>query len=214
MEKIRQVKTITTINENMEIETKTETTLHTYRSWQELTREEQEEEIKKHGESIYMQYQEELYNSFLNDLDNLKYEFKNIEFDTIYLDSNSQGWWIDSIKGFKYNNEGIDIYGEHIDIYDIDLHIRKYIDSFDIDIYDYYIDSDKLEKIQQTKKYKKWIEEIETDIQKWIDLANEYCKDLGNNEYCCPYNLDDSEDKDWLDNYFSEEVYESIENLD
>lgn len=214
MEKIRQVKTITTINENMEIETKTITTLHTYRNWHELTREEQEKEIEKHGESIDIQYHEELYNNFLYDLDNLKLEFKNIEFDTIYLDSNSQGWWIDSIKGFKYNNEGIDIYGEHLEVEDIDLHIRKYIEYCDTEINDYYIDTDKLDKIRDTKKYQKWIQEIRTEVEKWIDKANEICGNIGNKEYCCPYNLDNTEDKDWLDSYFAEEVFETIENID
>ena len=213
MKQFKKVETTTTINEDMKTETHTTTTLHTIRSWQELSKEEQEEEIKRQQENIYMLYQEDLYNNFLADLDYLKEQFKNIEFENIYLDSNSQGWWVDSVKDFRYNTQGIEVYGEYIEIDDIDLHIRKYIDSFDINIYDYGIDSDKLEKIKKTKKYKNWYSNIEKDIQEWVNLANEYCSDIGNKEFYCPYNLDDDEDKEWLDNYFESQEFEEIKIL-
>lgn len=214
MEKFKEIETKTIVKDNMETETETKTKLHIIRKWDELTREEQEEEINRRQEAIYMLYQEDLYNQFKCDLDNLKYDFKNISFDDVYLDSNSQGWWIDSIKNFKYHTEGIEIFGEYLDVYDVDFHIRKYIDEFEIEIDDYYVDSEKLEKIKNTKKYKNWINNIKTDIQKWVDLVNEFCKDIGDKEYYCPYNLDDEEDKEYLDFYFMDMEFEKIEECE
>ena len=81
MEKFKKIETTSVVNENMEIETKTRITLHTIRNWSELTREEQEEEIKRRQESIYMLYQEDLYNEYLCNLDYLREQFKNITFE-------------------------------------------------------------------------------------------------------------------------------------
>jgi hypothetical protein len=93
----------------------------------------------------------------------------------------------------------------------IDFHIRKLIETFDIDIYDYYIDSDKLEKIKATKKYQKWINDIRNDIEKWVDCVNSLCSDLGDAEYKYPYDMDDEDDKFYLDMYFEDMDFETYE---
>lgn len=212
METFKEVNTITTIDENNEVVTKTTTKLHTIRTWSELSREEQEQEIESNSESIYMNYQDDLYNLYDEELERIKDEYKNIDFDYVYLDGNSQGAWIDSVKNFKvYYN--IDVFGETLEVDDIDLHIRRYIEEItenNINIYDYYIDSEKLEKIQKSKKYKEWINTIIKEVNSWIDEVNEAAKEVLQKEYCYPYNLDDPEDKEWLDNYFDNEEFEKV----
>ena len=208
---------ITRIIETKDIETgKTETTKNNYyyiiKTWDELTTEEKEKEIENNSELIYQNYQDELYEDYQYELSEIKDKYKKNNFDDIYLDSNSQGGWIDSIKNFKYY-DSINIYGETIDICDIDIHMCKYIKEItanDIDIYDYYIDSKKLEKIQATKKYKNWINNIVKDVNNWIDEVNEAAGYLIKNEYYYPSNLDDTNDRYFLDNYFcdSEFTYE------
>ena len=214
MKKYKKIVDTTFINEDGTEEKTRKVSLHTIKRWDELTREEQDDEINKNNESIYSSYQDLMYDNYEIGLDNLKYEFKNISFDNVYIDSNSQGWWIDSIKNFRYNDDGIDVFGEHIDIYDIDFRIRKLIESFDIDIYDYYIDSDKLDRIKATKKYQEWEENIRKDIEKWVDCVNSLCSDLGNSEYRYPYNMSDEEDKNFLDWYFEDMEFESVEYLE
>lgn len=217
MRKYKEVKTNTIVDEDFTVKTTTKTYLHTIRSWQELTQEEQEEEIKSRGEIIYSDYQEDIWNGYEADLDNLKYEFKNVDFDTIYLDSSSHGGWIDRVVGFKYLTDGIDIYGEHLDLDDIDLHIGKYIeriDENDINIYDYYIDVETLERIKKTKKYQKWINQIVEDVNNWIDKANEYCSIPIKEEYNYPSMLSIEWEKDWLDNYFCDTEFETVEEIE
>jgi hypothetical protein len=211
MEKFRKIVETTIINENGTEEKYKKITEHTIKKWNELSREEQDKEIEKHQEAIYCNYQDDMYENYKIGLDNLRYEFENIKFDDVYLDSNSQGWWIDSIKNFKYHCDNLIVYGEEIEIYDIDFHIRKLIETFDIDIYDYYIDSDKLEKIKATKKYQKWIDDIRNDIEKWVDCVNDLCSDVGNSEYKYPYNMDDEDDKYYLDMYFEDMEFETYE---
>lgn len=193
-----------------EIKETTNTIIEIKKTWDELTREEKEKEIEKNQELIYQYYQDDLAACYDCDLENIKDEYKNINFDYVYLDSNSQGGWIDSIKNFKYQAEPINIYGEDIEINDIYLHIRKYIEEItadDIDIYEYYIDNEKLEKIKATKKYQKWINNIVKDVNNWIDAVNDAAKIILSKEYYCPYNMDDEEDADYLNYFFSDSVF-------
>ena len=81
-------------------------------------------------------------------------------------------------------------------------------------IYEYYIDSDLLDKIQNTKKYKKWIEKIEKEIEAWIEEVNEACKYIMDREYHCPYDLENEEDREYLDNYFCQEEFETTEVIE
>lgn len=216
MEKYKEINTITIVNENMKVETRTKTTLHTIRSWEELTTEEKKKEIEERHESIYELYQENLYNNFLFELEDIKEQFENISFDTIYMDSNSQGWWIDRVVKFKVYYS-INIFGETLEVEDINLHIRKYIDNIDendIYVYDYYIETDKMEKIKNSKKYKNWIDSIIKEVNSFIDKINSACKEVGNGEYHCPYDLEDTEDREFLEVYFENEEFETIENIE
>jgi hypothetical protein len=213
MKKYRQVDITKIYEEDGHEQESIRETLHTIKSWDELTDEEKEEEIDRHKEDIYMRYQDDLYEEYKMELDNLRYEFKNISFDEVYLDSNSQGGWIDSIKGFKINDEGINIYGENLWVDSVDFTIRRYIEDFDIIVDDYYVDADKMTRIMETKKYKNWLDGIKNDIQKWVDRVNESSKYILTREYCYPYNIHDDEDKEWLDMYFEDMDFESVETL-
>ncbi len=213
MEKYKQIVETTIIDEEG-IETKTKKeTVHTLRTWSELTREEKEEEIEKNSEMIYQDYQNMLYEDFKYQLDEIREEFKDITFGDIYFDSCSQGSSIDSIKNFKLN-ASINIYGEELWVDDIDLHIRKYIgNDFEIYVDNYYIDSDKLARIEKTKKYQNWLSEQYTLVSKWIDRVNEISKYMLDREYSYPYNLDDEEDLDWLEGWFEGQDFETIEEV-
>lgn len=210
MERYEEIKTITTKNLDTN-ETNTNETKRNYtiKTWSELTPEEKEKEIERNHESIYSCYQDDLYYMFKDELENIKERYKNIDFETVYIDSNSQGAWIDSIKNFKcYYN--IDILGETLEINEIDLHIRKYIEEItenDIFLYDYYIDSEKMEKIKNTKKYQKFINEIIKDVNNWIEEINKECKYLIDNEYRYPYDINDPDDLEFLNNFFENEQF-------
>ena len=210
MEKYKEIKTIKTINKETGKEEIKETERnYIIKKWDELTREEKEQEIDNKKEAIYEYYQEDLYYIFKDTLEIIKEKYNNIDFNTVYIDSNSQGAWIDSIKSFKcYYN--IDIFGETLEIQEIDLKIRKYIENItenDIYFYNYYIDSETLKKIENTKKYKNFINKIVKEVNAWIDEINAACKEIIKNEYSYPYNLDDQNDVDYLNNYFYDDEF-------
>jgi hypothetical protein len=218
---VRTIKEIieTTIIEN-EKETKTKRVVeHIIRSWDELSREEKEKQIQAYSECIYREYQEQKYNIFLDEIQMLKEDYPHIHFEDIYLDSNSQGWWIDRIKDFRYEIDDLIVFNERVGINDIDFKIRRLIEGFDLDIWTYYIDSKTLSKIENTKKYQNWYNNIRKDVENWVNRVNDICSDLGRAEYECPYNLDDDYERDFLDNYFSDmaftdtrEVFENDKN--
>lgn len=213
MEKYKQITTIKTINKETGKEEIKETERnYIIKKWNELTREEKEKEIDNNKESIYECYQEDLYYIFKDTLEIIKEKYNNIDFETVYIDSNSQGNWIDSIKNFKCYYT-IDIFGETLEVADIDLHIRKYIEKItenNIDLYDYYFYNKELEKIKNTKKYKKFINDIIKDVNNWIDEINAACEEIMKNEYNYPSLLDNEEEADYLNNYFydNEFIYE------
>ena len=207
--------TIKTITEhNGETHTNEREILHKIRQWDELTDDEKREQIKKHSEDIYEMYQNDLYENYKEDLEYIKESFKHITFEDLYLDSNSQGGWIDRIVGFKMYDE-ITIYGETIYISDVDFNIRRYIDEedFTINLDDYYIETDKLEKIKNTKKFKDWYQKLQEEVKQWIQQINEAASNLIKNEYNCPSLLSIPEEKEWLDSYFSVIDFEDTEVL-
>ena len=67
--------------------------------------------------------------------------------------------------------------------------------------------------MKKTKKYQKWYNEIEKDVKAWAERANEICGNLIKEEYNYPSMLSIAWEKDWLDNYFSEEEFETIEEI-
>ena len=46
-----------------------------------------------------------------------------------------------------------------------------------------------------------------------IEDANKYCSYVLKNEYDCPSCLGIKEERDWLDNYFAGEEFETIEEI-
>ena len=209
MKRFKEITTTKTINiDTSEEETTTKEKFYCIKAWEELTRKQKEKVIEENQEIIYNNYQDNLYQGWLCDLENLQYEIKNITFDNIYLDSNSQGGWIDSIKNFQLHFEGIEIFGDYVEVEDVDLHFCKYIenikeDNLDLNI-NWSVDQEVYNKIVATKKYKKWVKNIIDTINKWINLVNEYAKIMIEYEYYSPYNLDNEDDADFLNNFFSD----------
>ena len=93
------------------------------KTWDELTEEEKEAEKEKYCEEIFRDWDDLCYERFKYNLEDIKDRYKNIKFDDVCLDGNSHGWWIDSIKNFNYQVDDIEIYGELISLYYIDLTI-------------------------------------------------------------------------------------------
>lgn len=172
------------------------------KTWDELTEEEKEEQKNYYCEEISIKWDNLCYETFKNELEDIKNRYNNIKFDDVLLDYDSQvGYWIDEIKGFEYCPEEITICGESICLYDIDIKIYKTINNItndDVIIEDYCIDSDKLEKIKATKKYQKWVNKIVEDVNKWVDEINEVC-----NTYI--------EDWDYVPDDFVEEFFTGID---
>lgn len=198
----------TTIIDDTGEEKTTRKTLHTIKSWQELSREEKEEEIEKHQDGIYEYYQDCNYESYKCELENLREEFRDISFTDIYLDSNSQGWWIDRVKDFKLNFDDIEIYDESLYI-DYDMKIRQDIDYIEIYGSSYYgISDEKWSKIMNTKKYQNWVSKAQKRVDEWRDRVNEICYNLANYEYYFPTLEKDSY---IFDCYFDDMEFESVE---
>ena len=178
---------------------KTNLKKYVVKTWDELNEEEKEKEKERYYEEIDREWYDVLYNDFEEDLSDIQGRYKNIKFDDVYLDDNSHGWWIDRVKNFNYQVDDIVIYGELISLYDIDLTIHTIINHItedDVVVEDYYIDDNKLEKIKATKKYKKWVNDIVEDVNKWIDEINEVCIKYMNN-----YNYNYASD-DFVEDYF------------
>ena len=93
------------------------------KSWDELTQEEKEKQINKYQEIIWEDNERGCYDDFLWRISDLKSRLKYITFDDLYIDENSQGYWIEKVNKF---NIYIELDGNVID--DIDFRIRKYID--------------------------------------------------------------------------------------
>ena len=96
---------------------------------------------------------------------------------------------------------------------EVDFKIRKLIEEFEIYLYDYCISDEKMKKIRETKKFQEWENKIKVDIENWIYDINECCSQLGNAEYHIPYDLNDSDDRDFIENYFSDEEFVFMEEI-
>ena len=70
-----------------------------------------------------------------------------------------------------------------------------------------------MDKIKNTKKYQKWLKKQRTLVSKWIQRVNEITKYMLDREYSYPYNLNDSDDVEWLANWFDGEEFETIETI-
>ena len=209
MRQFTKIVETTIIDDKGEAKT-TRKTLHTIKSWQELSREEKEEEIEKHQEGIYEYYQDCNYEDYKCELENLKEDFKDISFEDIYLDSNSQGWWIDRVKDFKLHFDDIEVYNESLYI-DYDMKIRQDIDYIEIYSSSYRgISVKKWNRIISTKKYQNWIDKAQKRVDEWKNRVNDICYNLGHSEYNFP-SLE--EDSYIFDCYFKDTEFEDIEEL-
>lgn len=211
MERYKEIITNKTINLDTKEETITTTEkCYINKNWYELTEEQKEKAIENNFDNLYRFYQEELYNDWVYGLDYLKEEFKSITFDNIYLDGNSQGSWIDKIVNFKLHFDSLTVYNECLEVEDVDLHICKYIKEIeeqDVYIYDYYINTNKLERIKKTKKYKTWINKIIKEVNLWIDKVNELASYMIKNEYNTPTDLNNEEEANYINCYFENDVF-------
>lgn len=211
MEKIKEINTITKLNETTKKD-ETITTIKTYtkKSWDDLSLDEKKEEIEKNQEQIYSSYQDGLFYIFEDELESTREQFKEILFDNVYVDGNSQGSWIDKIQNLRYNFPDLTIFGHYVHVYDIDLTIRKYIenitaDDVDIEIGDYgceFTNGNYEDKIKTSKKYVAYVNNIVNEVNEWITWINDACKELINKEYYTPSDLEDPDDADYLENYF------------
>lgn len=194
----------------MEIVKKT----YVIKTWDELTEAEKEEQIEKNSESISMDWQDMLYEDYKYELEEIqaKYKEKGITFEDVYLDENSQGWWIDSIKKLQVNRS-INIYGEELSVYDVDIKFRRYMYLEDVYLDDYYIEEAKLKRIENTKKYKKFMDELKKDIQDMFDEINNIAENYFINEYDITRDFIDS-CMEWREfEYLADDVInEQIEN--
>ena len=165
---------------------------------------------KKNKEGIYEYYQDCNYEDYKCELENLKEDFKDISFEDIYLDSNSQGWWIDRVKDFKLHFDDIEIYNESLYI-DYDMKIRQDINYIEIYGSSYYgVSDEKWSKIINTKKYQNWIGKVQKRVDEWKNRVNDICYNLGHSEYNFP-SLE--EDSYIFDCYFEDTEFEDIEEL-
>ncbi len=225
-----EVRTITTDIETGEVVDELKTDYYIIKNYEELTDKQKEEVVSKNYENISQDFFDNLYHDFQAEIEFIKEKYKDIKFDTIYLDENSQGKWIDSITKFEYLSSDINIFSENISVYDIDIHISKYIKNITEDniyISDYYIDNEKMEKIKSTKKYKTWINKIINYVNKWIDEVNSLCEAYFDEQDSCfciesdpvisyfentefKYSLYDIMEQ-YVDNASSEEIQEHFE---
>lgn len=161
-----------------------ETNYYIIKEWAELSEAEKEREINKYTDIIMQAWYDYINYCYECDIEDIKcrYKEKGIEFDDVYIDSNSQGWWIDKIRNLKVYRS-IKIFGEDIEIDDVDIHSRKILELDDIYIYDYYIEEAKLKRIENTKKYKDFIASVKKDLEDMLEEINRAAKTYFEDEY-------------------------------
>lgn len=161
-----------------------ETNYYIIKEWAELSEAEKEREINKYTDIIMQDWYDYINDCYECDIEDIKcrYKEKGIEFDDVYIDSNSQGWWIDKIRNLKVYRS-IKIFGEDIEIDDVDIHSRKILELDDIYIYDYYIEEAKLKRIENTKKYKDFIASVKKDLEDMLEEINGAAKTYFEDEY-------------------------------
>lgn len=178
-----------------------ETNYYIIKEWAELNEAEKEREIKKYGDIIMEDWYDYIYECYKDSIEEIKdrYKEKGIEFDYVYIDSNSQGWWIDKIKNLKVYRS-IKIFGEDIEIDDVNIHSRKILELDDIYIYDYYIEEAKLKRIENTKKYKDFIASVKKDLEDMLEEINRVAKTYFEDEY-------NGAPEDFIDNIMEQNTY-------
>lgn len=192
---------------------KTVTKKYIVKTWEELTEAEKQKQIEKDSEQLVYFWSEYLYECFNENLDELKEKLKFFTFDDVFADSNSQGFWIDSIKNLKLYIKDSGKYGGYFVDGDCDITIRKYIDSLDT-IYLYmdaykceYKDGSYLQGYQTIKELEqstdKNIINLLKDIKKDFDILKNGINDAVQNYFLSLQDMwDDSAFVDYLDTVF------------
>lgn len=157
------------------------------KEWAELSEAEKEKELEKCNEWLSYTWGNIVSENYENDIADIKdrYAKKGIHFEDIYLETSYMRYWVDKIKNLSVNRN-IKIFGEDIEINDVYVKVGEDVETDDIEIYEYYIDDAKLERIKATKKYQNFIEEIRKDLQDMLDEIDKAVKTLNYDEYNIP----------------------------
>lgn len=164
------------------------------KTWDELTDKEKEIQKRKYQDFICESWGDVLYDDYKYNLDELKKQLKYIDFDFVYVNENSQGFWIDSIKNLTCT-----IYGKNKNIYNINVHIAKYINEIslvEVDNGEYYY----LDELKQKPGYKQLAKKLENDFEIFKNGVNEIVETYFDQLY---YITDD-----FIDQYFEDMEFE------
>ena len=170
------------------------------KEWNELSSQEKENAIKQHQESIYLCWDDLCYEQYKQSLEELKTNLKYITFDDLYVDDNSQGFWIDKVKGFRVNIDE----NQNNSIENVDLKIRKfiedieYIDFFSSPIgkYVYLTPQEALE----TKGFKRITKKLLKDFETFKNGINNIVKTYYDTHYDVP--------QDFVNDYMNDLEFE------
>lgn len=142
--------------------------IYTVKNWNELTEEEKEEQKKKNETDFFNWLEEGAHLAYEADIDFLKYQSKYFTFDALWIDDNSQGWWI---EGFKNLTDDFWIDNHHVCCIDYEYsRNRRRIEN----ITELEIDGEikTLEDWKNTRGYKKIARDIEQDWNKLMEGIN------------------------------------------
>lgn len=174
------------------------TKTYVVKTWKELTDEEKEIQKKNYSENLLIAWGDMLCIDFDFEIAALKQKLKYIKFDNVYVDDNSQGFWVDLVKNVEcyINNKTKNIYG-------FDFTIRKYID--DITWVDIDNDCVEFEKLKTMTGYKTLAKELEKDFEIFKNGINELVKYHYDNLYYIT--------EDFIESYFEDMEFEFEELL-
>ena len=159
------------------------------KTWDELTEEEKQKQIEKHQDYIWEDNERCCYDDYLYRIDELKSKLKYITFKDVYIDENSQGYWIEKVHDFSIC---IEIDGNIID--DIEFRIRKFIGNIQtIRLNDEWLSLEEVAECDIINELKQEFELFKTEV-------NTIVKDYFNNIY----DIDD----DFINFYFEDMKFE------
>ena len=162
------------------------------KSWDELTDKEKEWEKKKNSDHIWEFWGECCFECYKEDIQEVKRQLKYISFDNVYINENSQGWWIEGFKNLTCN-----INNQTKNIYDIELDFGQLVDRIsyveidDGQWVDFYI-------LKELKGYKILYKKLLEDFEVFQNGINEAIKTYYNDIYEIP-------------NEFVESFFEGVE---
>lgn len=204
------------------------------KTWQELTEKEKEKAIQENSEQLYCDYDNsewEATKCCLNDLiSNLKMiHFKDNDIlKAIFLDENSQGWWIDRIvekhifatcDTFDFSDIEFEVfYGQELKKIEDLKNITGcycYFNQFQTDFESDYYTFEELEKMANTKTqngngfmfeefYNAW-NEFKKEYNYFVEQFNLIINEYFNNRYNLP--------QDYIDFFFEDMEFEFLKEV-